>query len=155
MMGSDSLENSLIRRSIHVPRVCEQCGADAPEYKGVGEYKCRECGHLMYDDFGIVRNYLEEHRGATQSEVSRATGVPTETIRQFLREERLEVTAGSGVMLACEICRAPIRSGRFCSECAKKVEQKEAAAKASEHKSGVQWFGKVHHGESGAKRFTR
>ena len=147
--------NPLISRNIHVPRVCEKCGAEAPEYKGVGEYKCTECGFVMYDDFGIVRNYLKEHRGATQSDVSRATGVSMETIRQFLREERLEVAAGSGVMLSCEICRAPIRSGRYCEECAKKVAMKEAAAKAAEHKSSVSGFGLGKAGESGARRFRR
>ena len=155
MNESDNLRNSLIRISIHVPRVCEKCGAPSPEYKGVGEYKCSECGFVMYDDFGIVRNYLEEHRGATQSEVSRATGVPMETIRQFLREERLEVAAGSGVMLSCELCRAPIRSGRYCEACAKKVAMQEAAAKAAQKKNSVSGFGLGKAGESGAKRFRR
>ncbi len=149
-------ERALLARNIHVPRECEACGKTDIKYMGVGEYKCDACGHVMYDDFGIVRNYLEEHKGATQSQVSHATGVAMETIRQFLREERLEITAGSGVFMACEICKAPIRSGRFCESCAKKVEEIKKNEKASSHmKNNMQGFGIRGAGESGAKRFSR
>ncbi len=148
-------EETLVSRNIHVPRVCEKCGVANPEYKGVGEYKCRECGFTMYDDFGIVRNYLEAHAGATQSEVSRETGVSMETIRQFLKEERIEITAGSGVMMACEICKAPIRSGRYCAACQRVVDQRKEFEKSAARKPSMQGFGKAAHGESGAKRFTR
>ena len=148
-------ERTLVLRNIHVPRVCEKCGKANPEYKGVGEYRCSECGFIMYDDFGIVRNYLEANRGATQSEVSRATGVAMETIRQFLKDERLEIVAGSGVFMSCEICRAPIRSGRYCPECARAVEERKKAEQAMAHKSNIQGYGHVSKGDSGAKRFTR
>lgn len=144
-----------LSRNIHVPRECTECGSTDIEYMGVGEYKCRDCRHLMYDDYGKVRNYLEEHRGATQAQVSQATGVATDTIRQFLRDERLEIMAGSGVFLACEICKAPIRSGKYCEACAAKVNQMQKAEKASSHKSNVQGYGRATVGESGARRFTR
>lgn len=146
---------TLVIRDIHIPRTCVKCGKANPEYKGVGEYRCAECGFIMYDDFGIVRNYLEVHRGATQSEVSRATGVPMETIRQFLKEDRLEIVAGSGIFMACEICGASIRSGRYCEACAKKVDEMKRAEKASSHKQGMQGFGKANKGAEGAKRYTR
>ncbi len=145
----------LVFRNIHAPQTCDKCGKAAMDYQGVGEYKCAECGFVMYDDFGKVRNYLEAHRGAIASEVSQATGVSIDTIRQFLKEERLEITAGSGVMLACEICKAPIRSGRYCEACARTIEQKKAAEKAASHKPALQGFGSKNVGESGAKRFTR
>lgn len=148
-------DRTLLMRNIHIPRTCEKCGKANPEYKGVGEYKCSECGYIMYDDFGIVRNYLEVHKGATQSEVSKATGVPMETIRQFLRDDRLEIVAGSGVFMSCEICRAPIRSGRYCPNCAKAVEERKKAEHAASHKSTMQGFGQANKGASGAKRFTR
>lgn len=148
-------DRALLSRNIHIPRVCEKCGKDSPKYMGVGEYKCEGCGFVMYDDFGIVRNYLEVHKGATSSDVSKATGVAMETIRQFLKEERLEITAGSGVFLACEICKAPIRSGRYCESCAKKVDEMKRAEKASSHtKEKMQGFGMTR-GETGAKRYTR
>jgi hypothetical protein len=148
----------ILTGNIHVPKTCEKCGRAAPKYMGVGEYKCENCGFLMYDDFGLVRNYLDEHKGATQSQVSKATGVAMETIRQFLREERLEIVAGSGVFLSCEICNAPIRSGRYCEACAAKVDRLRDAAKAAEHrsnKSNIQGYATGTKGESGKRRFKR
>ena len=38
---------------------CQECGGTRIEYKGVGEYKCEDCGLLMYNDYGKVRLYLE------------------------------------------------------------------------------------------------
>ena len=148
-------EDRIVRRNIHVPLTCEKCGKANPEYKGVGEYKCAECGYTMYDDFGLVRNYLEAHAGATQSEVSRETGVAMDKIRQFLKEDRLEIVAGSNVMMTCEICNAPIRSGRYCPACALVVEKRIQAEKAAEHKKALQGCGKGNKGESGAIRFRR
>ena len=79
-----------------------------------------------------------------------------DTIRQFLKEDRLEIAAGSGVFMSCEICKAPIRSGRYCEACARKVDEMKRAEKASSHtKDKMQGFGMTRTGESGAKRFTR
>ena len=148
-------DRALLIRNIHVPRTCEKCGKANPEYKGVGEYKCTECGYIMYDDFGIVRNYLEAHRGATQSQVANATGVSMEVIRQLLREERIEIVSTSNVFMECELCKTPIRSGRYCMACAKKVAAKEEAVKAELHKAGMKGFGKGLAGESGSIRYRR
>ena len=149
-------EDLLLYRDIHVPRTCGKCGKANPDYKGVGEYKCSECGFIMYDDFGVVRNYLEAHRGATQSMVHQATGVSMETIRQFLKEERLEISNNSSVMLACEICNAPIRSGRYCLECARKVEKmRNESAHSSNRRNDVKGYGSTAGGESGAIRYIK
>ena len=64
-------DDALVFRDIHIPRVCAKCGKANPAYKGVGEYRCDDCGFTMYDDFGVVRNYLEAHAGATQAQVSK------------------------------------------------------------------------------------
>ena len=148
-------ENDLVKFNTHIPRTCEKCGKSDPEYQGVGEYKCRDCGFIMYDDYGRVRNYLEAHRGATQSQVANATGVSMEVIRQLLREERIEIVSTSNVFMECEICKTPIRSGRYCMACAKKVAAKEEAVKAELHKAGMKGFGKGLAGESGSIRYRR
>ena len=148
-------DRTLLIRDMHVPRTCEKCGAGSPQYKGVGEYKCSECGHVMYDDFGLVRNYLETHRGATQVEVCNATGVSRETVRQLLRDDKIEIVAGSGVFMACELCQAPIRSGRYCVACAQKIEKQKDAERTAGHRPSMQGFGQAPRGESGARRYTR
>ena len=148
-------ENDLVKFNTHIPRTCDKCGKSDPEYQGVGEYKCSECGFIMYDDYGRVRNYLEAHRGATQSQVANATGVSMEVIRQLLRDERIEIVSTSNVFMECEICKTPIRSGRYCMACAKKVAAKEEAAKAELHKAGMKGFGKSGSADSGSIRYRR
>lgn len=43
--------------------------------------------------------------------------VEVSQIHQWLREERLELAEGSGIVLNCEICGSPIMSGRYCDKC--------------------------------------
>ena len=50
-------------------------------------------------------------------DVSENCDVEPSQIQQWLREERLELTEGSSILLNCEKCGAPIRSGRFCEKC--------------------------------------
>lgn len=147
----------LAARNTHIPRSCAKCGGSDIEYMGVGEYKCKNCGTLMYDDFGKVRNYLEEHRGATQNEVSRETGVSMDVIRHLLREDRIEIAANSGVYLQCEICKAPIRSGKYCNDCAKKLEHMKKEEIANQHKDNmnIHGYGKATGNATGARRFIR
>ena len=51
-------------------------------------------------------------------EVSEATGVSTEKIMRFLKEERLQVSAENpNMLLECEKCSRPVSTGRFCQSC--------------------------------------
>lgn len=148
-------DNLLVGRDLHKPTNCDKCGGNM-RYNGVGEYQCEKCGFFMYDDYGKVRNYLETHKGATQGQVSAATGVSVNTIRQFLRDDRIEVTANSAILLSCESCGTSIRSGRFCDACQAKRGQSMIQAKAqASPKKSVQGFGMASNGSTGAKRFSR
>ena len=55
--------------------------------------------------------------GVGIQDVSETCDVEPSQIQQWLREERLELTEGSSILLNCEKCGAPIRSGRFCEKC--------------------------------------
>ena len=101
---------------------CSECGSEM-KYRGLGEFICQECGNVVLNDYGRVRAYLEEHPGATQTEVSKATGVSPNRIRQLLMEERIEISANSSVFLFCEMCGAPIRSGVRCLKCEEKYKK--------------------------------
>ena len=98
------------------PLVCEECGG-IMIFKGVGEYQCEKCRHVAYDDYGKVRLYVEKHRGATTAQVSMETGVSQKSIRNMLKENKLEITQDSAAFLRCEVCGASIRGGRLCSKC--------------------------------------
>ncbi len=106
------------------PANCSKCSGNL-RYVGIGEYECENCKNIELDDYGKVRTYIEENRGATQSEVSQATGVEVNTIRQMLREEKIEIAPNSVIFLQCEGCGAKIRSGKYCDACEGKAKKEE------------------------------
>lgn len=140
---------------LNVPMVCEKCGG-VMVFKGVGEYKCEECGYLDYDDYGKVRNYIEKNHGATSAQVAEATGVSQKSIRGMLKEGRLEITANSNVFLKCEICGEKIRYGRFCKKCETAYHREiEEQTRANRNSNLSGYSTERPKGEDGAKRFTR
>lgn len=137
------------------PTFCEKCGG-VMIFKGVGEYKCEDCGYLDYDDYGKARNYIEKNPGATSAQVSAATGVSQKAIRGMLKDERLEIAANSNVFLKCEICGTSIRYGRYCKKCETSYHRNlEAKARASRNVNMSGFSAEVQKGQEGAKRFTK
>ena len=128
-MGSEL--DGYILNQYNKPIRCEKCGGEMI-YKGVGEYRCERCKRLEYDDYGKVRNYLEEHRGATTAEISTETGVNQKDINAMLREERFYVSTDSRAFIACEGCGVTIRTGRYCITCAKLMEAAESKRRKEE-----------------------
>lgn len=153
---TENLKRGLLElQNYNRPVICEKCGG-VMIYKGCGEYRCEDCDQVEYDDYGKVRNYIEKHNGATSAEVSDATGVSQKSIREMLKEERIEIAPNSNAFLTCEICGAQIRSGRYCMRCEtayhKEIEEKARAAR----NINLSGFGTERsRGEEGAKRFTR
>ena len=146
--------NDLESFDLNIPSKCEFCDFPKLKYEGVGEYRCEECGHIMLDDYGKVRAYIEKRPGATQSEVSKETGVSTSTIRRLLRDERIQIAPGSTTFLHCEICGADIRFGKMCENC----QRNSASSKNSDKKGSahiVGGFMKSKSSDGGEKRFRR
>lgn len=140
---------------LNIPTYCEKCGG-VMIFKGVGEYRCEECGSLEYDDYGKVRNYVEQHPGATSAQASAATGVTQKSIRGMLKEERLEIAANSTTFLKCESCGTKIRSGRFCKRCEVNYHRSiEEQARANRNVDFSGYSTDRQKGDEGAKRFTR
>jgi len=110
------MDNLLEIDIYHRPKACIECGGKMI-FKGVGEYQCEKCKAIAFDDYGKVRNYIEIHKGTTAAQISEETGVDQRSIRQMLRESRLEVTADSRAFLHCEVCGASIRFGNLCPKC--------------------------------------
>lgn len=140
----------------NMPVYCSECGG-VMIFKGVGEYRCEKCGFIAYDDYGKVRNYLEEHPGANTAETSRAVGVTQKSIRDMLKEGKLEVSQNSAIFLKCEICGTKIRSGRYCPKCELNYHHdlEEMARKSRHHGDTFGYSTERKKGEEGAKRFTR
>ena len=82
-----------------------------------GPVVCPNCREAVEAKFQEVKQYIRDHKGVGIAEVSEACSVDPAQIRAWLRDDRLEVTEDSALMLNCESCGAPIRSGRFCDRC--------------------------------------
>lgn len=83
----------------------------------VGPIMCPACREEMEKKFQEVKEFIRENKGVGIKEVALACDVETSTIQQWLREERLEVMEGSAILLNCESCGSPIRSGKYCEKC--------------------------------------
>lgn len=96
-------------------RTCRKCGR---LFNYITGYQiCPACKEALETKFQEVKEYVREHRGVGINEVAEACDVEPNMIRQWLREERLELAEDSGIMLACESCGGLIRSGRYCDKC--------------------------------------
>ncbi len=82
-----------------------------------GPMLCPACRQALEEKFQLVKKYIEDHGTATLPQIAEDCEVDVQQIRQWLREERLELASGSAPVLECESCGVPIRSGRFCDKC--------------------------------------
>ncbi len=96
-------------------RNCKLCGKIFNYVSG--PIMCPSCRDSMEAKFQEVKEYIREHKGVGIAEVAEACEVDAAQIRQWLKDDRLEVTEDSAIFLSCESCGAPIRSGRFCEKC--------------------------------------
>ena len=100
-------------------RNCPRCGRVFAYY---GRTICRRCMEAEEEEFKIVKEYIYEYPGATVYEVSDATDVSVDKIMRFLKEERLEITSEhSNLLLECERCGVPIKTGKYCQKCKDEV----------------------------------
>lgn len=153
---SGKMHAKLLPSDILRPTICEKCGG-IMVYKGIGEYQCEDCGALEYDNYGKVRNYLEDHRGANVAEISNYTGVSHKAIRDMIKEHRFEIIDNRGGYLRCEMCGANINSGRLCAKCEENYHRNLEAKAREERKKNkhIAGYGEGIRGEQGSKRYTR
>ncbi|MBR4084690.1 MAG: flagellar protein [Lachnospiraceae bacterium] len=96
-------------------RTCRKCGR---LFNYIAGYQiCPACKEALEEKFQEVKEYVRDHKGVGINEVAEVCDVDPNMIRQWLREERLELAEDSGIMLACESCGGLIRSGRYCDKC--------------------------------------
>lgn len=96
-------------------RNCRVCGRIFNYLQGAPV--CPACRDNLEAKFQEVKEYIREHKGVGIQEVAEACDVDPAQIRQWLKDDRLEVTEDSPMFLNCESCGAPIRSGKFCEKC--------------------------------------
>lgn len=96
-------------------RNCRSCGRIFNYI--TGPIMCQVCKEKMEKKFQEVKEYIRENPGVGIPEVSEACDVDSAQIRQWLRDDRLELTENSPIRLTCESCGAQIRSGKYCDKC--------------------------------------
>ena len=104
----------------HRPVYCEECGGKM-FYQDAGTYQCENCGEIALDDYGKIKEYLEEHDGATAKEISVGTGVELKIIGMFLKDGRIQIPKGSRMFIKCERCGCSLRNGRYCEDCTREL----------------------------------
>jgi len=107
---------------------CKKCGRI---YAKDGFDRCPKCRDSEDELFKKVKEYLYEHPGDSVQKVSEETGVDIKKIMRYLREGRLEIREdGPNLLLGCERCGKPIRSGRFCPQCINEMQKEFSKAVA-------------------------
>jgi len=96
-------------------RNCKKCGRIFNYI--VGLPLCPTCKEKMEEKFHEAKKYIQDHRGATVSEVSEECEIEEQQIRQWVREERLIFAEGAVSGIGCELCGVAIQTGRYCSKC--------------------------------------
>ena len=96
-------------------RNCRKCGRVFNYI--IGQTLCLSCRDALESKYKEVKEFVQKNRGCGINEVAEECDVDPSQIRQWIREERLEFTEDSMIGLACEICGASIRTGRYCEKC--------------------------------------
>ena len=100
-------------------RNCRKCGKIFNYI--VGPALCASCRDEAEKVYQEVKKFVQEHKGVSIPEVADACNVEPSQIRQWIREERLEFAEDSMIGIACELCGATIKTGRFCEPCKAKM----------------------------------
>ncbi len=111
---------------------CARCGRMF-QSEGGGKL-CARCLDNDEEDFKVVREYVYDNPGANIPEVAENTGVAEEKILKFLRQGKLILKDELSMVLDCERCGKPIKTGRFCEACNQEMARdlRAAAGKAAE-----------------------
>ncbi len=123
-----------------------QCKKCARLYQSMSNAPyCPTCMEELENNFDLVKEYIYEHPMANAVEISQETGVPEKDIFYFLKEGRLSITDGNG-MLLCESCGRSIMTGRYCESCKKQLERElsSSLSDAMQKKSHPTGLGKMH-----------
>ena len=96
-------------------RNCRNCGRMF-NYLG-GPAICPICRDSAEKEYEKVRDYIRDNPHSNIQKISDDCEVTVQQINQWVREERLEFSKDSPVMLTCENCGATVRTGRYCEKC--------------------------------------
>ena len=119
---------------------CPRCGK---MFKRMTASVCEDCIKLEEKEFDEVRKYLDENPNSTLAVVAEVTKTSSKRILKWIKEGRIEMTAGMHGELRCVQCNKPIKSGRFCDACIIDVNEKVTGLfEKKKSSAGMHTFGK-------------
>lgn len=125
-------------------RQCKQCNK---LFYSFGPVVCPDCIEKNEKDFEKVRDYIYENPQANVVEIAQETGVSEKVILAYLKEGRLTIDENNGLLL-CEECSRSISTGRFCKDCARRLEHDLRGAYVSpeekKRREASKGMGKMH-----------
>lgn len=98
-------------------RNCRGCGRLYNYIGGSYRHLCPDCIRKLEDKFDVVKEYIEENKNATMSQISEDCDVSVRQIEQWVRDERLCFADDSPIGIECENCGKMIKSGKYCDSC--------------------------------------
>jgi len=100
-----------------------QCQFCKKPFASIGGRICPACLEQIDKDFITVRDYIYDNKHSNIDKIAEETEVKKTIIIHLLKEGRLIIDGpdGGGGVLACEMCKKPINTGRLCKECMGKV----------------------------------
>ncbi len=112
---------------------CTRCGRMF-QAEGVSKL-CDRCRDNDEEDFKVVREYVYDNPNSNIPDVSENTGVPEDKILKFLRQGKLVLKDEFSMVLDCERCGKPIKSGRYCDSCTHEMsnELRGAASRTAQN----------------------
>lgn len=107
-------------------RNCADCGKMFNYIGGVP--LCATCIKKLEDKFEKVKEYIYDNPRATINEVADENEVSVRQIKRWIREERLAFSEESPIGIECEGCGKTIKTGRYCNNCKKALENQLGGA---------------------------
>ena len=121
-------------------RNCKKCNRLFSAVNGTS--LCSRCSNEADDGFGRVREYIYDNPSANVKDVAHGTGVDSEIILKWIREERIVLSERANIAF-CERCDAPTDGARYCGKCIRELSEglksglKEKASQPSHPTSGM------------------
>jgi len=96
-------------------KTCNRCGKIYETFLDINN--CPKCHRLLEEQLDMVKTFMGVNVSANMEEISIALKVPSKQLLAWAREERIEFSESSGVVIPCLKCRGPIRQGKYCVIC--------------------------------------
>jgi predicted amidophosphoribosyltransferase len=113
------------------PRFPVPCGACGEPSVHLAHGICLRCVREREDGVARLRAFLNDHPEATLREAGRASGLAPPVIAALVAAGRLRPVPAEPGDPACDLCGAPVASGRFCPGCRRRFSEHAARRAAA------------------------